>query len=78
VRLYSPRRVDRWLLAAGLEPERRTTVGFGPFTIFWRSAFSDHTSVRIDRGLDQLAERRVPRLRRYGWHYLVSARKVGA
>ena len=29
VRLYTPGRVDRWLVAAGLEPERRTTVGSG-------------------------------------------------
>ena len=73
VRLYTPGRVDRWLVAAGLEPERRTTVGFGPFTVFWRPILPDRTSLRLQRGLDHLAEHRVPRLRRYGWHYLVSA-----
>ena len=78
VRLYTPGRVDRWLVAAGLEPERRTTVGFGPFTVFWRSVLPDRTSLRLQRGLDHLAERRFPRLRRYGWHYLVSARKASA
>jgi SAM-dependent methyltransferase len=77
-RLYTPERVDRWLAAAGLEPERRTTVGFGPFTFFWRSVLPDRTSLRLNRGLDHLAERRVPRLRRHGWHYLVSARKASA
>ena len=78
VRLYTPGRVDRWLVAAGLEPERRTTVGFGPFTVFWRSVLPDRTSLRLQRGLDHLAERRFPRLRRCGWHYLVSARKASA
>jgi SAM-dependent methyltransferase len=78
VRLYTPGRVDRWLVAAGLEPERRTTVGFGPFTVFWRPVLHDRTSVRLHRGLDHLAERRVPRLRRHGFHYLVSARKASA
>jgi SAM-dependent methyltransferase len=77
-RLYTPERVDGWLAAAGLEPERRTTVGFGPFTFFWRSVLPDRTSLRLNRSLDHLAERRVPRLRRHGWHYLVSARKASA
>jgi SAM-dependent methyltransferase len=78
VRLHTPGRVDRWLVAAGFEPERRTTVGFGPFTFFWRSFLPDRTALRLQRGLEHLAERRVPRLRRYGWHYLVSARKASA
>jgi SAM-dependent methyltransferase len=76
LRLHTPGRVDRWLVAAGLEPERRTTVGFGPFTFFWRPVLRDRTALRLHRGLDQLAERRLPRLRRYGWHYLVSARRA--
>jgi SAM-dependent methyltransferase len=78
VRLHTPGRIDRWLVAAGLEPERRTTVGFGPFTFFWRSFLPDSTALRLQRGLEHLAERRVPRLRRCGWHYLVSARKASA
>jgi SAM-dependent methyltransferase len=77
-RLHTPGRVDRWLVAAGLEPERRTTVGFGPFTVFWRPVLPDRTALRLHRGLDHLAERRVPRLRRHGWHYLVSARRASA
>jgi SAM-dependent methyltransferase len=74
-RLHNPARVDRWLVAAGLEPERRTTVGFGPFTFFWRPVVRDRTGIRLHRRLDRVAERR-PRLRRHGWHYLVSARRV--
>jgi len=76
LRLYTPGRVDRWLVGAGLEPERRTTIGFGPFTFFWRPILRDRTALRLHRGLDHLSERRAPRLRRYGWHYLVSAQKV--
>jgi 2-polyprenyl-3-methyl-5-hydroxy-6-metoxy-1,4-benzoquinol methylase len=77
-RLHTPGKVDRWLVAAGLEPERRTTVGFGPFTVFWRPVLPDRTALRLDRRLDQLAERRVPRLRCHGWHYLVSSRRASA
>jgi SAM-dependent methyltransferase len=77
LRLHTPGRVDRWLVAAGLEPERRTTIGFGPFTVFWRPVLRDRTALRLHRGLDHLAAHRVPRLRRYGWHYLVSARRAG-
>ena len=75
-RLYTPKRVDRWLAPAGLEPQRRTTIGFGPFTFYWRPVLPDRTALRLNRGLDHLAEHRVPGLRRYGWHYLVSARKA--
>ena len=77
-RLHTPGRVDRWLVAVGLEPERRTTVGFGPFTVFWRPVLPDRTALRLERGLDQLAERGIPHLRRHGWHYLVSARRASA
>jgi SAM-dependent methyltransferase len=76
LRLHTPGRVDSWLVAAGLEPERRTTIGFGPFTVFWRPVLRDRTALRLHLGLDHLAERRVPRLRRCGWHYLVSARRA--
>jgi hypothetical protein len=76
-RLHTPRRVDRWLVDAGLEPERRTTVGFGPFTFFWRPMLSARLGVRLHLFLGRLAERRLPALRRHGWHYLVGARKAG-
>ena len=76
LRLHTPGRIDRWLVAAGLEPERRTTIGFGPFTVFWRPVLRDRAALRLHSGLDHLAERRVPGLRRHGWHYLVSARRA--
>jgi 2-polyprenyl-3-methyl-5-hydroxy-6-metoxy-1,4-benzoquinol methylase len=71
-----PAQVDRWLRAAGFEVERRTTVGFGPFTFLWRVPFSESTGLRLHSALDRLAARRLPRLRRHGWHYLVLARRV--
>jgi SAM-dependent methyltransferase len=74
-RLHSPKTVDRMLAGAGLEPERRATVGFGPFTFRWRPIFSDRTGLALDRALGRLAQRRFRPLLRAGWHYIVSARR---
>lgn len=75
-RLYTPRAVDRMLVAAGLEPERRATLGFGPFTFRWRAVLAGRLGIRLHRALGQLAAERVPRLRLTGWHYLVQARRA--
>lgn len=72
-RLYSPSSVDRMLLAAGLEPQRWGTVGFGPFTILRRSVLGDRIGLRLHLWLQGLADRGIPGLRRAGWHYVVSA-----
>jgi SAM-dependent methyltransferase len=74
-RLYTPRRVDHMLRTAGLQPERRTTVGFGPFTFRWRPVLGDRAGLRLHFLLQRLAGRGLPRLRRVGWHYVVSARR---
>jgi SAM-dependent methyltransferase len=71
-----PADFDRMLEAAGLHPERRTSLGFGPFTFRGKALLSDENGIRLHRWLDGLAEGRVPRLRRNGWDYLVSARRV--
>jgi SAM-dependent methyltransferase len=73
-RLDSPSMVDRMLLAAGLEPERRRTLGFGPFTVLRRPILGDRLGLRLHRWLQGLADRGVPGLRRAGWHYMVCAR----
>ncbi len=74
--LHTPAEVDRMLLSAGLQPTRRTTVGFGPFTLLERSG-SERLGLWLHRGLGRLAWR-VPRLRGAGWHYLVCAgRRAG-
>jgi ubiquinone/menaquinone biosynthesis C-methylase UbiE len=75
-RLYTPRATRRMLVRAGLRPERERTLGFGPFTVRWRSVLSDRTGFAIHRRLSRLADRGVPGLRHTGWHYLVCARKV--
>lgn len=73
-RLHSPSTVDRMLIAAGLEPERRKTLGFGPFTVLRRPILGDRLGLRLHRWLQGLADRGMPGLRRTGWHYVVSAR----
>jgi SAM-dependent methyltransferase len=76
-RLHSPSAVDRMLVAAGLEPERGKTLGFGPFTVLRRPVLGDRLGLSLHRWLQGLADRGVPGLRRAGWHYVVSARTKG-
>jgi ubiquinone/menaquinone biosynthesis C-methylase UbiE len=73
-RRHSPSTVDRMLLAAGLEPQRSKTLGFGPFTVLRRPILGDRLGLALHRWLQRLADRGTPGLRRAGWHYLVSAR----
>lgn len=74
-RLDFPRRIDALLLEAGLHPQRRRTVGFGPLSFLGRSLFADKLNIRINDRLQALADRGVPGLRWTGWHYVVRARK---
>jgi len=74
--LHTPRRVDSWLIEAGLSPARRATIGFGPFTAMSRPVLSQRAGIRLHRSIGEIASHRAPRLRRHGWHYLVCARKV--
>ena len=73
-RRHSPSTVDRMLLAAGMEPERSKTLGFGPFTVLRRPILGDRLGLGLHRWLQGLADRGTPGLRRAGWHYLVCAR----
>jgi ubiquinone/menaquinone biosynthesis C-methylase UbiE len=75
-RLDSPRRVDGFLIDAGLRPVERRTVGFGPMSFLRRPIFSDARGIRIDRRLQSLADRGVPGLQWTGWHYVVRAEKL--
>jgi ubiquinone/menaquinone biosynthesis C-methylase UbiE len=72
-RLDFPRHVDRLLGREELRPVERRTVGFGPFSFFGRSVFSDARGVHLDRRLQALADRGVPGLKWTGWHYVVRA-----
>ncbi len=73
--LHTPSQVDRLLTAAGLEPVRRTTIGFGPFTVLGRAVLGDRFGLILHRRLERLAETAVPQLRRTAWHHIVAARK---
>ncbi|MHB8491634.1 MAG: class I SAM-dependent methyltransferase [Solirubrobacteraceae bacterium] len=72
--LHYPRQVDRYLRHAALEPQRRQTVGFGPFAIFGRPLFANERSLQINRRMQELADRGGP-LRWTGWHYVVRAKR---
>lgn len=74
---HAPEEVDAMLRAAGTEPRRRTSVGFGPFTILGRPALPERVGKRLD-GLLERRARRGPALRLRGWHYVVAARKEPA
>ena len=76
-RRHSPSNVDRMLVAAGMEPERWKTLGFGPFTVLHRPILGGRLGVSLHRWLQGLADRGMPGLRRAGWHYVVSARRRG-
>jgi ubiquinone/menaquinone biosynthesis C-methylase UbiE len=66
--------VDRLLTRAGLERRAGVTLGFGPLTLAGRPVLPKRIGQRVDRRLQQLADRGVPWLRSAGAHYLVIAR----
>ncbi len=72
-RMHYPAQVDSMLVDAGLRVRRRTTVGFGPFTVRSRRIVGEDRGRRLDRMLSGLAADRLPFLRRRGWHYVVLA-----
>jgi hypothetical protein len=75
VRTQSRSWFDRLLASAALQPRKATTFGYGPFTFMGRALFSDGRGVRIDRRLQELADRGVPGLRAVGAQYMVLAQK---
>ena len=71
---HSPPEVDSMLRDAGLAPQRRTTLGFGPFPLLERLG-SERLGLLLHRALGSLASRHSSRLRGSGWHYLVAVKK---
>lgn len=71
---HRPSQVRKMLLAAGLEPRRETTFGFGPFTFMGRPLLSDERALALNRRLETWVQEH-PALRRHGWHFLVAAQR---
>jgi SAM-dependent methyltransferase len=72
---HRPAEVDRMLTAAGVAPDRRATVGFGPFTFLGRRVLPDASGTALHGRLERASADR-PTLRRLGWHYVVAGRKT--
>lgn len=65
---------DEILKAAGLELLKRSTFGFGPFTMFGMPVTSARAGIRLNARLQRLADQGMPGLRSAGAQYLVLAR----
>ena len=72
--LHRASEVDALLERAAVTVVRRTTVGYGPFTVLGRPALPDAAGTRLNEIL-QRAGARHPRLRGAGWHYVVAGVK---
>ncbi len=71
----SGRQFARWLRAAGLEPQRTATLGFGRFSLLGRPLVSPAASLRLHERLQARADAGVPVLRSTGAQMLVLSRK---
>jgi ubiquinone/menaquinone biosynthesis C-methylase UbiE len=71
----SRRQFERWLRAAGLEPQRSATLGFGEFSLLGHPLASQETSIRLHERLQARADAGVPVLRSSGAQMLVQSRK---
>ncbi|MGI8559443.1 MAG: class I SAM-dependent methyltransferase [Solirubrobacteraceae bacterium] len=71
---HLPAEVDEMLAGAGIAVARRTTVGYGPFTVMDRSLLPDSVGTGLHERLERYAGGH-PRLRGSGWHYVAAGRK---
>ena len=65
---------DALLSRSGLELLKRSTFGFGPFTMFGLPVTSGRLGIRLNTSLQRLADQGVPGFRSAGAQYLVLAR----
>ncbi len=72
---HSIKEVDAFLNQAGLDRVHYETLGFGPFTFFYRKILSNNMEVALNRGLQRLADMRWPLFRSTGAQFLVLAKK---
>jgi len=75
LRLDSLRKLDRWLLPAGLLKIKATTVGFPPIRFHGRPIFGEQSSIRLNKRLQELADRDVPWIKSRGMDYIVLTKK---
>jgi ubiquinone/menaquinone biosynthesis C-methylase UbiE len=73
--LHSIQEVDVFLAGVGLERVHSETLGFGPFTMFYRTFVPERVGIWIHRLLQRLANRRFPLLASTGAQFLVIAKK---
>jgi len=66
---------DMALKSARLDKVYSTTLGFGPFTCFYRELLPRRAGLKLHRAMQYLSDRSLPMLRRSGSHYLVLATK---
>lgn len=71
----SRRQFERWLRAAGLQPQRAATLGFGQFSLGGRPLVGQATSLRVHERLQARADAGFPGLRSSGAQLLVLSRK---
>ena len=75
-RYDSWRRYEQWLQAAGLQPVRVTTLGFGRFSLAGRPILSEIRSIGVHQRLQARADAGFPGLRSSGAQMLVLSRKA--
>jgi ubiquinone/menaquinone biosynthesis C-methylase UbiE len=73
--MYLPREINQHLGDADLTIIKSTSVGFGPFRILNHDVFSYRGGMKIQKKLQQYADKGYPILRSAGGQYIVLARK---
>jgi ubiquinone/menaquinone biosynthesis C-methylase UbiE len=73
--MYLPKELNQHLFDASLTIITSTNVGFGPFRILNHDMFPYKGGVKIQKKLQQYANKRYPLLRLLGGQYIVLARK---
>jgi ubiquinone/menaquinone biosynthesis C-methylase UbiE len=72
----SRRQYEQWLAAAGLQPVRVATLGFGRFSLVGRPLVSEARSIGVHARLQARADAGFPGLRSSGAQMLVLSRKL--
>lgn len=75
---HAIRFVDKTLASFGLNKVQSSTLGFGPFTLFYCRLLSDASGIRLHNRLQGLAERGAPLFRSTGAQYIVLTQKSHA